>query len=97
VHPASTGSVDHGGEEPDGIGASTDSGDYGRFLTAAVPETLRTVRDEERAQQAAWTCIGRGWIGYGQERVNVIARPRKARDGGRLWGAIVRDRTEAAA
>jgi hypothetical protein len=69
--------------------------EYSRFAAAMVPETLVSVRADERAQQAAWTCVGRGWCGYGSTRLSVIGRPRKANNGGRLWGEIQRDRIAA--
>jgi hypothetical protein len=67
-----------------------------RFYTAAVAQTIQTIRADDRAQQAAWTVVSRGWVAFGDELIELVARPKKARDGGRLWGAIVREQEPAA-
>lgn len=66
-----------------------------RFITAAVPGTRCPVSAAVRQQRAARLLISRGWIGYGDEQIVEIARPHRSANGGRLWGAIVREKVPA--
>ena len=66
-----------------------------RFTRAVVSETLRPVGSSDAQQQAAWVLIARGWCGYGSDRVELIGRPAKSRDGGRLFGRVGREEVVA--
>jgi hypothetical protein len=48
-----------------------------RFLTAAVPSTVQSVRPDELHQRAAWTLISKGSIAFDDQMIELIARAKR--------------------
>ena len=66
-----------------------------RFETAAVPKTI--VRVAAHQQESAQTLVRRGWMAFGHTEIELIARPRRAHNGGRVFGDVLREDEDVAA
>jgi hypothetical protein len=79
----------------EGVAVQSEGSERTTFETATVPSTVTRVGPHQ--QDSARRLVSVGWIGYGEHEdlIEAVARPRKARDGGRLFGAVVREKVPA--